>query len=64
VLIRMGEAARTIGICPATLRRWEKLGLVSPPRRLNNRRVYSEIELEEIKQNLLRTCQAKEASER
>lgn len=45
----IGVTAATIGITPATLRLWEKKGLVSPARRGKNR-CYSHPDLERLKE--------------
>lgn len=42
-------AARLLDLHPQTLRKYERLGLVRPTRRLGTMRVYSEDELERLK---------------
>ena len=45
----IGEAARLIGVVPATLRNWEKAGLIEPGRQSGNYRVYTMGNLERLK---------------
>ncbi len=42
-------AARMLGMHPQTLRKYERLGLVQPPRTLGSMRVYSRQELERLR---------------
>jgi MerR family transcriptional regulator/heat shock protein HspR len=42
-------AARMLGMHPQTLRKYERLGLVQPPRTIGSMRVYSREELERLK---------------
>jgi len=51
-LYTISEVARAIGRSPGTLRRWERLGLVSPASqrdRLTKTRLYSESEFHELR---------------
>ncbi len=42
-------AARRLGLHPQTLRKYERLGLVQPTRRIGTMRLYSEEELERLR---------------
>ena len=48
-VIFISVAARLLGMHPQTLRKYERLGLVSPPRTIGSMRVYSEEELERLR---------------
>ena len=43
-----GEAAKTVGVAPDTLRDWERNGLVTPTRLPNGRRLYSGSDIEKL----------------
>lgn len=47
-IVLRGEAARSLGIAPDTLRDWERNGLVSPRRLANGRRAYSPRDMERL----------------
>jgi DNA-binding transcriptional MerR regulator/quercetin dioxygenase-like cupin family protein len=44
-VLRIGDASRTLGISPATLRLWERQGLIEPSRTPGGNRRYSEQDL-------------------
>src|SRR5437762_14342761 len=48
-LYLISMAARLLGMHPQTLRKYERLGLVQPPRTIGSMRVYSREELERLK---------------
>ena len=48
-VIFISMAARRLGMHPQTLRKYERLGLVSPPRTIGSMRVYSPEELERLR---------------
>ena len=48
-LIFISVAARMLGMHPQTLRKYERLGLVQPTRRIGTMRLYSEEELERLR---------------
>lgn len=49
-LVHIGEAAKSVGVHAATLRRWFKQGKINEmPRDRNNRRVFSEKDIRSIK---------------
>jgi MerR family transcriptional regulator, heat shock protein HspR len=48
-LYLISMAARLLGMHPQTLRKYERLGLVQPPRTLGSMRVYSREELERLR---------------
>lgn len=48
-LLLISVAARRLGLHPQTLRKYERLGLVRPPRTLGSMRVYSRAELERLR---------------
>ena len=48
-VIFISVAARRLGMHPQTLRKYERLGLVRPPRTVGSMRVYSEDELERLR---------------
>ncbi|MDP6371822.1 MAG: MerR family transcriptional regulator [Vicinamibacterales bacterium] len=48
-VIFISVAARRLGMHPQTLRKYERLGLVRPPRTLGSMRVYSEDELARLR---------------
>ena len=48
-LIFISVAARTLGMHPQTLRKYERLGLVQPTRTIGSMRLYSRGELERLK---------------
>jgi MerR family transcriptional regulator, heat shock protein HspR len=45
----ISTAARRLGMHPQTLRKYDRLGLVQPTRRLGTMRLYSEEELERLR---------------
>ena len=45
----IGDAALMIGVVPATLRNWEKVGLIKPGRQNGNYRIYSLEHIERLK---------------
>ena len=45
----ISTAARRLGMHPQTLRKYERLGLVQPTRRIGTMRLYSEEELERLR---------------
>ena len=47
-MLRINEAARRLGITPATLRRWEEEGLLVPDRTAGGERRYHEGELDQL----------------
>lgn len=49
-MYRIGDAARSLGISPATLRLWERQGLIEPRRTRGGRRRYSERDLALLRQ--------------
>ena len=50
-LFTIKEAASILGLSIATLRRYDKIGALSPIRTLGNQRRYTRIQLEEFKKN-------------
>ena len=46
-LYTIGIAAKLLGVCPATLRIWEKNGLIKP-KRLGKNRYYSKADLDQL----------------
>ena len=48
-LFFISSAARMLGMHPQTLRKYERLGLVQPPRTLGSMRVYTGQELERLR---------------
>ena len=46
----IGVAARLVGVHPQTLRTYERLGLVKPHRTKRGQRLYSEADLERVRQ--------------
>ena len=48
-LLFISMAARTLGMHPQTLRKYERLGLVQPTRTIGSMRLYSREELERLK---------------
>ena len=48
-LYLISVAARMLGMHPQTLRKYERLGLVQPPRTLGSMRVYSRQEIERLR---------------
>jgi len=44
------SAARRLGVAPSTLRRWEDEGIIPPARRRRSYRVYSDAEIERIRE--------------
>jgi MerR family transcriptional regulator/heat shock protein HspR len=48
-LILISVAARELGLHPQTLRKYERLGLVSPPRTVGSMRVYTPDEIERLR---------------
>ncbi len=48
-LYLISVAARMLGMHPQTLRKYERLGLVRPPRTLGSMRVYTREELERLR---------------
>jgi len=53
-LMSSGEAARRLGVSPSLLRKLEWTGVTAPARRIGGdvRRVYTEVEVEELRQIL------------
>ncbi len=47
--IFISVAARRLGMHPQTLRKYERLGLVRPPRTIGSMRMYSEEELDRLR---------------
>ena len=48
--MRIGEAAKILGVCVETLRNWEKAGKIPPkPRDLSGQRFYSKDEIDHIR---------------
>lgn len=45
----ISTAARLLGMHPQTLRKYERLGLVQPPRSVGSMRVYTEEEIERLR---------------
>jgi len=45
----IGDAAKLIGVVPATLRNWEKAGIIKPGRQNGNYRIYSLKDIERLK---------------
>jgi MerR family transcriptional regulator, heat shock protein HspR len=48
-LIFISTAARMLGMHPQTLRKYERLGLVQPARRIGSMRLYSRDEIERLR---------------
>ena len=48
-LIFISSAARLLGMHPQTLRKYERLGLVQPARRIGTMRLYSRHEIERLR---------------
>ena len=48
-ILFISVAARTLGMHPQTLRKYERLGLVQPSRTVGSMRVYSREEIERLK---------------
>jgi MerR family transcriptional regulator/heat shock protein HspR len=48
-LFLISVAARMLGMHPQTLRKYERLGLVQPPRTLGSMRVYTRQEIERLR---------------
>jgi MerR family transcriptional regulator/heat shock protein HspR len=48
-LLFISTAARVLGMHPQTLRKYERLGLVRPARRIGSMRLYSRDELERLR---------------
>ncbi len=48
-LLRIGDAARTVGVSPSALRLWERQGLVTPLRQGGRERRYGPAELERLR---------------
>ncbi len=48
-IVFISVAARTLGMHPQTLRKYERLGLVQPSRTVGSMRVYSDQELERLR---------------
>ena len=46
----IGEAAKAVGVVPATIRNWEKAGLIQPHRRSNGYRYFTPEDIELLKQ--------------
>jgi DNA-binding transcriptional MerR regulator len=49
-MLRIGEAAERIGVSPSALRLWERQGLVRPTRSRSRYRLYSESDLERLRE--------------
>jgi len=47
-MLRIGEAARRAGVTPATVRRWETQGLISPVRTAGGERRYREEDIDQL----------------
>jgi excisionase family DNA binding protein len=45
MLVSLGEAALMLGVCPATLRRWDRLGEIAATRTPGNHRRFDSAEL-------------------
>ncbi len=50
----ISEAASLLNINTKTLRRWEQKGYISPPRDIKNNRIYSQIDIQKIRQQLIK----------
>jgi DNA-binding transcriptional MerR regulator len=50
VLVGIGEAGRLIGRTPTTIRIWEKIGLIQPYRATGGTRIYSQDDIERLKE--------------
>jgi DNA-binding transcriptional MerR regulator/mannose-6-phosphate isomerase-like protein (cupin superfamily) len=48
-LLRIGDAARTVGVSPSALRLWERQGLVTPQRPRGRERRYGPAEMEQLR---------------
>ncbi len=48
--LRIGEAARAVGVSPSALRRWEHEGLVQPSRSRGRYRLYSQADVARLQQ--------------
>jgi len=48
-LLLISMAARTLGLHPQTLRKYERLGFVRPSRSLGSMRVYSRVEIQRLR---------------
>jgi len=48
-MYRIGEAARQVGVSPSALRLWERQGLVRPRRSRGRYRLYTEADLEQLR---------------
>jgi DNA-binding transcriptional MerR regulator len=48
-LLQIGEAARMLGVCEGTLRRWERKGRLRPTGRFGQNRVYLVQDVERLK---------------
>jgi DNA-binding transcriptional MerR regulator len=53
-MLRIGEAARALGICRHTLRRWEARGIVSSLRSPTGQRIYSREEITRMRLEMIR----------
>src|SRR5215469_159097 len=49
-LYSIGQAAKAVGRVPRTLRRWEAAGLIAPPRRVRGQRMWSQADIEKMRQ--------------
>jgi DNA-binding transcriptional MerR regulator len=49
-MYRIGEAARAVGVSPSALRLWERQGLVRPERTRGRYRLYSDADLERLRE--------------
>lgn len=47
-LLTTSEAAKRLGICPDTMRKWEKQGVITSVRTLGNHRRYQEHDVQRL----------------
>lgn len=50
--MRIGEISRRLGVCPDTIRRLERQGIIRPPRDWNEQRRFTEEDLAFLKKVL------------
>jgi DNA (cytosine-5)-methyltransferase 1 len=61
--LKVGEAAKFIGVSLATLRNWDKAGKLMPYRNpLNNYRLYKRVDLEKLLNEVKKTNSSGKAS--
>ena len=61
--LRIGEAAERLGVCPDTLRRYERDGIIHSVR-FGNQRRFDEQDIEDLKRTGTNTRQAIQASKK